>query len=323
MGFIRDIRRVLALLPANRQNLLFSATFSNEIRELANGILKDPVPVEVARRNQESELVTQAVYACAQPHKRHLLAHLLRERGEGQAIVFTRTKHGADRLAKQLVQVGIGAVAIHGNRSQGQRTRALADFKGGDARVLVATDIAARGLDIEQLPHVFNYELPNVPEDYVHRIGRTGRAGSPGEAVSLVSPDEEVYLSSIERLIKKRVERRTPVGFTPPAASEVAASAAADAIDDAERRQRAIASRAGQRRALQSRQQGATAPPARPAGGGGGHTNGGGSQYPQPPAHQRPRPAAQPTHGPAQHAPRRHPQPGGAPAPRRGGWNGR
>jgi ATP-dependent RNA helicase RhlE len=214
MGFIRDIRKILALLPERRQNLLFSATFSDEIKELADGFLHEPTLVEVARRNAESELVTQSVYAATKETKRDLLVHLLAERRVGQALVFTRTKHGADRLAKQLMHDGISAVPIHGNRSQSQRTKALADFKAGAARILVATDIAARGLDIDQLPHVINYDLPNVPEDYVHRIGRTGRAGSPGEAISLVSEDERSYLGDIEKLIQKRIERREPNGFT-------------------------------------------------------------------------------------------------------------
>jgi ATP-dependent RNA helicase RhlE len=213
MGFIRDIRKILALLPERRQNLLFSATFSDEIKELADGFLKEPTLVEVARRNAESELVTQSVYAATKETKRDLLVYLLAERKVGQALVFTRTKHGADRLAKQLNQDGISAVPIHGNRSQSQRTKALADFKAGAARILVATDIAARGLDIDQLPHVFNYDLPNVPEDYVHRIGRTGRAGSTGEAVSLVSEDERAYLADIEKLIQKRIERCEATGF--------------------------------------------------------------------------------------------------------------
>jgi len=226
MGFIRDIRRILALLPARRQNLLFSATFSDEIKELADGLLNRPTLIEVARRNAESELVTQVVYASAKDEKRHLLAHLLTTGGIGQALVFTRTKHGADRLAKQLAREGIGAVPIHGDRSQSQRTRALADFKAGHARVLVATDIAARGLDIDQLPHVINFDLPNVPEDYVHRIGRTGRAGSLGEAISLVSEDEAAYLGAIEKLIQKRITRREVRGFVaPPSFAEPPANA--------------------------------------------------------------------------------------------------
>jgi ATP-dependent RNA helicase RhlE len=216
MGFIRDIKRVLALLPAKRQNLLFSATFSSEIKALADSLLNAPARVEVPRENLESELVTQSAYPAIKEHKRDLLIHLLAEHKVPQALVFTRTKHGADRLAKQLGKAGITAAAIHGNRSQPQRIRALSDFKSGTARILVATDIAARGIDIDQLPHVFNYELPHVPEDYVHRIGRTGRAGSPGTAISLVSPDEEADLASIERLLQKRITRRLPVGFVPP-----------------------------------------------------------------------------------------------------------
>jgi len=213
MGFIRDIRKILALLPVRRQNLLFSATFSEEIKTLADDLLDAPEHVEVARKSAESELVDQSVYLAEKESKRGLLVHLLAEEKIAQALVFTRTKHGADRLAKQLQQDGIAAVAIHGNRSQPQRTRALADFKAGAARILVATDIAARGLDIDQLPHVINFELPNVPEDYVHRIGRTGRAGSTGEAISLVSAEEQGYLADIERLIRKRIVRRNAAGF--------------------------------------------------------------------------------------------------------------
>ena len=213
MGFIRDIRRILALLPARRQNLLFSATFSNEIRALATDMLDNPESVDVAPRNQESALVEQKLYACPKDHKRDLLTWLIAEEPVRQALVFTRTKHGADRLCKQLQRDGISAAAIHGDRSQPQRTRALADFKSGAASILVATDIAARGLDIEQLPHVFNYELPHVPEDYVHRIGRTGRAGSPGKAISLVCDDERDQLRGIERLLGRSLERMTAERF--------------------------------------------------------------------------------------------------------------
>jgi ATP-dependent RNA helicase RhlE len=215
MGFIHDIRKVLAVLPPQRQNLLFSATYSDEIRTLAESILRRPVLVEVARRNVESELVTQRVHPVDQGRKRALLAHLVASGDWRQVLVFTRTKHGANRLAEQLCKDGIEATAIHGNKSQGARTRALAGFKAGEVRVLVATDIAARGLDIEQLPHVVNYELPNLPEHYVHRIGRTGRAGSPGEAISLVSPDEHAYLADIERLLKRKLEREVVPGFEP------------------------------------------------------------------------------------------------------------
>jgi ATP-dependent RNA helicase RhlE len=221
MGFIRDIRRILALLPARRQNLLFSATFSDEIRALANGLLHDPAMVQVARRNAESELVAQRVYPVPQNDKRALLAHLVASGDWRQVLVFTRTKHGANRLAEQLCRDGIEATAIHGNKSQGARTKALAGFKAGEVRVLVATDLASRGLDIEELPHVVNYELPHVPEDYVHRIGRTGRAGSAGEAISLVSPDEAPLLADIEKLLKRRLERTPAPEFERRASASV------------------------------------------------------------------------------------------------------
>ena len=215
MGFIRDIRRILELLPKGRQNLLFSATFSDEIKALADGLLHHPTLVEVARRNATTELVTQVVHPVDRERKRELLSHLIREGDWRQVLVFTRTKHGANRLSEQLERDGITSAAIHGNKSQGARTRALADFKRGAVRVLVATDIAARGLDIDQLPHVVNYELPNVPEDYVHRIGRTGRAGNEGEAVSLVCVDEHAFMRDIEKLLKSPVPRVNVRGFEP------------------------------------------------------------------------------------------------------------
>ena len=202
MGFIRDIRKVLALLPEHKQTLLFSATFSNEIKQLANNLLKSPVLIEVARRTIAAESVTQVIHPVDKVRKRELLSYLIGSNNWQQVLVFTRTKHGANRLSKQLVSDGIVATAIHGNKSQGARTRALADFKSGKVRVLVATDIAARGLDIDQLPHVVNFELPNVAEDYIHRIGRTGRAGNEGEAMSLVCVDELKLLKDIERLVK-------------------------------------------------------------------------------------------------------------------------
>jgi ATP-dependent RNA helicase RhlE len=223
MGFIHAIRRVLGLLPKNRQNLFFSATFSREIRALADSILRSPVEVAVARRNSAAELVSQIVHPVDKERKRALLSHLITAGNWQQVLVFTRTKHGANRLAEQLDRDGIDAAAIHGNKSQGARTRALAGFKNGSVRVLVATDIAARGLDIEELPHVVNYELPNVAEDYVHRIGRTGRAGSSGSAVSLVCGEEDAFLRDIERLTGQRIERAGVSGFergSAPSAAE-------------------------------------------------------------------------------------------------------
>ncbi|WP_374399877.1 DEAD/DEAH box helicase [Niveibacterium sp.] len=217
MGFIRDIKKVLALLPKQRQNLLFSATFSDEIKALADGLMNKPGYVEVARRNTASELVEQSVYLIGQKQKRHLLAHLIKKHQWFQVLVFTRTKHGANRLAEQLDKDGIPALAIHGNKSQNARTRALAEFKSGDLQVLVATDIAARGLDIDQLPQVVNFELPNVPEDYVHRIGRTGRAGSSGAAISLVDDEEMKHLVAIERLMRRKIDRVTDAEFVPVA----------------------------------------------------------------------------------------------------------
>ncbi len=221
MGFIPDIRRVLALLPARRQNLLFSATFSDPIRKLAGSFMKDPVVVEVARRNMPAELISQVAHSVQKDGKRALLAHLVKVNDWRQVLVFTRTKHGADRLADQLYREGIDADAIHGNKTQGARTRTLSRFKRGELQVLVATDIAARGLDIDSLPHVVNYDMPHVPEDYVHRIGRTGRAGTSGTAVSLVSHEERPLLAAIERLINRRIETRQVTGY--PAAVRKAA----------------------------------------------------------------------------------------------------
>ena len=207
MGFIADIRRVIKLLPAKRQNLLFSATYSDDIRRLAQSLLHDPAEIEVARRNAAVESVEQGVYLVAKDQKRALLSHLINDGDWSQVLVFTRTKHGANRLTKQLQQDGIEAAAIHGNKSQSARTQALADFKAFRIRVLVATEVASRGLDIKELPHVVNYELPNVPEDYVHRIGRTGRAGATGTAISLVAPDESGLLKDIEKVTRTRVSQ--------------------------------------------------------------------------------------------------------------------
>ena len=215
MGFIPDIRRILKLLPQKRQNLLFSATFPDEIRTLAGTFMHDPVTVEVARRNMPVELIDQIAHPVAHDRKRALLSHLVKSNDWQQVLVFTRTKHGANRLAEQLERDGIEADAIHGNKSQGARTRALKRFKDNELRVLVATDIAARGLDIELLPHVVNYDLPHVAEDYVHRIGRTGRAGSSGAAVSLVSHEDRPLLTAIERLMKRTVELKVIPGFEP------------------------------------------------------------------------------------------------------------
>jgi len=206
MGFIRDIKRVLKMLPASRQNLMFSATYSDDIRELANNFLRNPVGVQVTPRNATADKVEQSAYRVPKEHKRHLLAHLIKEGDWHQVLVFTRTKHGANRLTQQLERAGINAMAIHGNKSQNARVKALQDFKENRITALVATEVAARGLDIKELPHVVNYELPNVPEDYVHRIGRTARAGSTGAAVSLVSPDELSYLRDIEKLLKRKID---------------------------------------------------------------------------------------------------------------------
>ncbi|WP_237057152.1 DEAD/DEAH box helicase [Microbulbifer sediminum] len=215
MGFIHDIKRVLRLLPERRQNLLFSATFSPEIRQLARGLVHDPVEIDVSPRNSTVESVRQTLHPVDKARKQKLLSHLIHENGWHQALVFSRTKHGANRLVKQLEGDDIRAAAIHGNKSQNARTKALADFKNGKVQILVATDIAARGIDIDQLPQVVNFDLPNVPEDYVHRIGRTGRAGARGQAVSLVSADEIKQLRDIERLIKKPIQREEIEGFEP------------------------------------------------------------------------------------------------------------
>ena len=215
MGFIHDIRKILNVLPARRQNLLFSATFSEEIRKLAKGLVNDPVEISVSPRNTTVSSVKQWIHPVDKKRKSELLCHLIHKHQWEQALVFSRTKHGANKLVKQLLAAGITAIAIHGNKSQGARTKALAEFKAGSVRILVATDIAARGLDIDQLPQVVNFDLPNVPEDYVHRIGRTGRAGASGQAISLVSADEFKELSSIERLIKTPLIREVIEDFDP------------------------------------------------------------------------------------------------------------
>jgi len=216
MGFIHDIKKVLAIVPAQKQSLLFSATFSDEIKALADRLLNRPALIEVARRNATADTIAQKVHPVGRERKKALLAHLIQSGDWHQVLVFTRMKHGANRLAEFLNGEGISAMAIHGNKSQGARTKALAEFKAGTLQVLVATDIAARGIDIDQLPHVVNFEMPNVPEDYVHRIGRTGRAGAQGEAISLVCLDEELFLADIERLIKRSIPRETVPGFEAP-----------------------------------------------------------------------------------------------------------
>jgi ATP-dependent RNA helicase RhlE len=232
MGFIHAIRQVLKLLPSQRQNLMFSATYSEDIRELANRFLRNPVTVEVAPRNATADRVEQTVYRVSKDHKRHLLAHLIDNGNWHQVLVFTRTKHGANRLAQQLEGSGIRSAAIHGNKSQGARVRALADFKDNKVTALVATEVAARGLDIKELPHVVNYELPNVPEDYVHRIGRTARAGGTGSAVSLVAPDEASLLRDIERLLR----RSLPVAQLPEYPIKASPAGSSDGARDDSRR---------------------------------------------------------------------------------------
>jgi len=215
MGFIHDIKKILAILPKKRQNLLFSATFSNDIKKLSDSLLNAPKLIEVARRNTASELVEQLVYPVDKVRKRALLSNLIKKDNWRQVLVFTRTKHGANKLSEQLSKDGINSAAIHGNKSQGARTKALANFKSGAVRVLVATDIAARGIDIDQLPYVVNFELPNISEDYIHRIGRTGRAGTEGKAISLVCVDELQYLKDIEKLLKRKIPQERVQGFEP------------------------------------------------------------------------------------------------------------
>jgi ATP-dependent RNA helicase RhlE len=288
MGFIRDIRRILDLLPDRRQNLLFSATFSDDVRGLANTLLHDPARVQVTPRNSTTELVRQVVIPVDRERKRDLLRELVASGRVEQALVFTRTKHGANRLAEQLGKDGIAAAAIHGNKSQAQRTRALADFKDGRVGILVATDIAARGLDIEQLPHVVNYELPMVAEDYIHRIGRTGRAGQVGDAISLVCVDERPLLQDIQALLRRPIPTESIEGFEPNRS-----------IRPEPIRLRSTPAERAERHA----QRGETGRRPAGAGRGGQKASGRGSQ-PQPPAHgsigNPP-----PSHGPTTHRRRR------------------
>lgn len=215
MGFLRDIERLIKLLPAKRQNLLFSATFSKDIKKLAMSILHHPVQVEATPENTTVDAIIQKVYPCAKEKKTELIIKLITEGNWKQILVFTRTKQGANKLTESMISAGIRAAAIHGNKGQGARTKALAGFKDGSLTALVATDIAARGLDIPLLPHVINFELPNIPEDYVHRIGRTGRAGASGEAISLFSPDETVFLRDIEKLVGLKLPKENIRGFEP------------------------------------------------------------------------------------------------------------
>ncbi len=263
MGFIPDIRRILALLPRQRQNLLFSATFNDEIRTLTDSLLNNPVVIDVAPRNAPAERVSQQVHPVDRSRKQALLAHLVSTGNWRQTLVFTRTKHGANRLAQQLERDGISATAIHGNKSQAARTRALADFKQGKVRVLVATDIASRGLDIEQLPQVVNYELPMVPEDYVHRIGRTARAGRAGTAVSLVCGDETQYLKDIQRLLGHAIPSSVVAGFAPTGAHAPESGAAPRARPPQRhdwQQDQARRARAGSRRGAPSQAQRRRAP---------------------------------------------------------------
>lgn len=220
MGFVRDIKKIISFMPVKRQNLLFSATFSNEIKELANGILKNPVLVEASPENTTAEMVNQKAYIIDKKAKTQFVVNLINEGNWSQVLIFTRTKHGANKLSKKLIEAKITSLAIHGNKSQGARTKALLDFKSNQIRVLVATDIAARGLDIPLLPHVINFELPNVPEDYVHRIGRTGRAGASGEAISLVCDEEKEYQRAIEKLLGEKLETKIIRGFEPSSNNE-------------------------------------------------------------------------------------------------------
>ena len=243
MGFIHDIKKILSILPKHRQNLLFSATFSPEIKKLADSLLKTPVLIEASKANSTSHKVEQTVHHVDKERKKELLIHLLNKNSWKQVLVFTRTKHGANKLSEALIKDKITSAAIHGNKSQGARTKALDDFKAGTVRVLVATDIAARGIDIDQLPHVINFELPNVPEDYVHRIGRTGRAGNSGDAISLVCIDEHDYLLAIEKLIKQKINKIAIEGF------KVNPNIKAEPISNGRNRAKSGANRATQSRA--------------------------------------------------------------------------
>jgi ATP-dependent RNA helicase RhlE len=313
MGFIHDVKKVLAILPQKKQSLLFSATFDDEVKGIADRLLNAPVLIEVARRNAPAEAVAQKVHPVGRELKKDLLVHLVKDNDWHQVLVFTRMKHGANRLTDHLNAHGVTAMAIHGNKSQTARTKALADFKSGDLQVLVATDIAARGIDIDQLPHVVNFELPNVPEDYVHRIGRTGRAGASGEAISLVCLDEELFLREIEKLIKREIPREVVPGFEPPP-SERAEPIVLGRMT--------IGVRGNGRGG--SKPQGGGRPPqqGRPQGGGGRPQGGGGGQPARPQGHRAPHAPAQAA---APHARGGQPprsQAGGQPQRSQGGGGG-
>jgi ATP-dependent RNA helicase RhlE len=282
MGFIRDIRKVIERLPKQRQNLLFSATFSPDIRKLAEGLLNNPATIDIAPRNSAAESVTQRAIFCEKHDKAGLLAYMISRFNWKQVLVFTRTKHGANRLCDRLIKDGINAAALHGNKSQNARLKALAQFKTGEVRALVATDIAARGLDIDQLPHVVNFELPAVPEDYVHRIGRTGRAGEAGEAVSLVCRDEYDEWRGIEKLLKRTIQAYEVEGYVPRPRSETQA--------DDERPPRQQQHRGGGHRGHSQSQQ-------RQAGGGNGQRQPGGGGQGRPQGGNRPGQGAQPGGG--------------------------
>jgi ATP-dependent RNA helicase RhlE len=303
MGFIPDIKRIIALVPAMRQTLLFSATFSEEIRKLSAQFLKDPATVEVARRNTPAELVTQYVHFVDANRKREMLSHLVRKNEWEQVLVFCKTKHGANRLASQLQRDRINADAIHGNKSQNARIKALDDFKEGKVKVLVATDIAARGLDIEELPHVVNFDLPHVPEDYVHRIGRTGRAGSTGEALSLVCAEDRPLLGAIERLINRKIEVREVSGFEAGFGGSRSSESRSDALTHSEPRGKSRGDRGSKREERARREERAPrASPAAPAPRTSGNT--GGMDFSKP---YEPSPSAKPIEQPDQAPVRKRP----------------
>lgn len=299
MGFIRDIKKVLAALPPKRQNLLFSATFADEIKALADSLLNNPAMIEVARRNSTVEVIAQAIHPVDRDKKHALLAHLIKEHNWFQVLVFTRTKHGANKLVEQLGKADISALAIHGNKSQAARTRALSEFKSGKLQALVATDIAARGIDIDQLPHVVNYDLPNVPEDYVHRIGRTGRAGATGEAVSLVCVDEHGLLRDIERFIKREIPSQVIAGFEP----DPNAKAQPIQLRSQDHQQRGRQSRNGQRPIQPSQRSARPSQPSTQARNGERNGQKNSQRNAQDPA-QRPAPSRPAQQRPAQAAPR-------------------